>query len=307
MSFLKAGGGLAAIIASLLVALAPAPAAARVGTEVLPSLGEGSPTSRFVLETSNGYSVGIVGSGRRVGLSVYGHRAFARYAVRGRVSSRRIEAEFGQLGRLSVRFEATETIRLRPPRICKGRVRVVRRGFFVGTIEFEGENGYTQLSRRRVPGSTSTHPPRYCGQPRGAGGDPSDEAFGFPVLAAFSTQPWTYFIAIGGEYGQFAAVIAEARESMRIWRAVFGVGGPRSFDLAGDLSAATVRPPKPFNGEASFRRNADGSTSWSSSLSASFPGVGTVDFTDPGFTASLAEPKSTDEYYEMIGRGRGDS
>jgi hypothetical protein len=58
-------------------------------------------------------------------------------------------------------------------------------------------------------------------------------------------------------------------------------GGADTAVFADDLSEGTIKPPSPFHGQATIRRQGEG-WEWSGSLSARFPGR-TVRLTGPGF------------------------
>ncbi len=71
--------------------------------------------------------------------------------------------------------------------------------------------------------------------------------------------------------------------------------------IAPELAGATVQPPKPFVGTASFNRNADGSTEWLGTLSVALPGVGSIALVGPTFTAKLEKPRTQQELSELLG------
>jgi hypothetical protein len=86
----------------------------------------------------------------------------------------------------------------------------------------------------------------------------------------------------------FWVFAGERAEGMSIFRSVAAGGPANDFVFDGALAAATVTPPRPFVGSGSFLRNADGSTSWTGTLSVRVPGLGMVGLTEPGFTGKLA-------------------
>lgn len=88
----------------------------------------------------------------------------------------------------------------------------------------------------------------------------------------------------------FIANTKERRGSVRIARAAFAISGRgRTFAFDRAVRSATVRPPKPFRGSATFQRNPDGTRSWSGSLGVSLPGAA-VELTGPTFKAELTRP-----------------
>lgn len=274
----------------------------------------GSTVASFGLPAGDGYFVSVEGHGRRVVLTVNGHEVITSYVARGRASSQRIEATFGKLGRISVRFKPGDHVRRdRPPKSCKGKPQVTRFGVFVGAIRFDGERDYVGLRSRRVKGSVESAPAWRCGKREKGGGQARGSKRGGaapapPVMAAYASRPRLLFAAIGDDpsakeldFTIFIAGMVERREAMRIARATFTLGGPRSFIREGNLESAVVHPPEPFDGGARYTRNSDGSFSWTGSLSFPFPGIGRVAFTGPQFTADLARPQTNAEARKLFG------
>jgi len=125
------------------------------------------------------------------------------------------------------------------------------------------------------------------------------------VLSAFTPRSRVLFVAIGSSelfpFRFFIARRSERQGALRINRSVLVEGEPVSFNASGNLSSATVSPPKPFAGTASFKRNADGLTEWLGTLSVALPGVESTALTGPTFTANLAKPRSEQEFSELFG------
>lgn len=282
-----------------LVALSVSPAAqaasAAVQSKVTATL---APQAEFSLDTSNGYSVSVEGTGRKVWLTVDRGFGSATYLTRGTAWSGGIRARFGHFGRVSVRFGPSGKVsRQRPPKRCKGRAAIVRTGVFVGTIRFKGEDGYISIDARRAKGRSSTLPRWRCKGPGGAArvsARSKQGGFETAELKATTAHERIAFGALGfrlrGEVSLtfFIAATDERRGSVRIARfALVPSGRARTFPFHRATRSVTVRPPKPFHGSATFERNADGSASWSGSLSVSLPGA-TVDLTGPAFKAKLS-------------------
>jgi hypothetical protein len=99
----------------------------------------------------------------------------------------------------------------------------------------------------------------------------------------------------------FVAGTSERVGALHIGRSVLVEGMPASFEALGDLSSATIGPPKPFSGTASFVRKIDGSTEWSGTLSVALPGAESTALTGPEFEADLAKPRTSEEFSELLG------
>lgn len=270
--------------------------------------------AEFSAKATKGYLVSVEGTGRQIVLTVDGHGGSARYSVRGRASTRQLKGRFGKLGRIALRFRPSGKSRqIKPPRRCKGRNKVSTEGEFIGTIRFRGEGGYTRLMRRRVRGSTLT-PSRWRCKPRQGDSRSNPDAdfplpgLGIPALAAFTPNARVVFTAVGFgdpkelDFSFFLAAAKEHRGAMRIARFTLVEARSRAFAVKPDLAAATVRPPKPFSGTASFTRDASGLTSWAGTLAVALPGAGTVPLTGAAFTADLAKPRTFAEYAALLGQ-----
>jgi hypothetical protein len=130
-------------------------------------------------------------------------------------------------------------------------------------------------------------------------------AGGVSALAAHTPHNSAIFIAIGGPaqvpFRFFIAGTSERVGALHIGRSVFVEGPSASFEPSADLSSATVKPPKPFSGTASFVRNLDGSTEWSGTLSVALPGAQSTALAGPAFEADLAKPRTDEEFSELLG------
>ncbi|HWM63685.1 MAG TPA: hypothetical protein VNP96_06815 [Solirubrobacterales bacterium] len=277
----------------------------------------GAPEAEFAVKATNGYEISVEGIGAQVTMTVKGRGATATYTVQGRVSPRRLKGRFGNLGRIAMRFQARgKPKRIAPPEGCQGPKRNLSEGVFVGSFRFKGERGYTQLQKKRVPGSVSTGRRWRCGSLEGSGpaAGPGGGLDRLPfwgrihVLGAFDPKERSVFAAVGFKEVDeiddtiFLAGTTERHGSMRIGRSALAFARARAFAAAPGLTGATVRPPRPFRGTAVFVRNADGATSWDGPLTVSLPGAEAVPLTGPGFTTDLVRPKSVAEFAALLGR-----
>jgi hypothetical protein len=259
----------------------------------------------FSRKASNGYSILFEINRGKASLTARSDEGTVIYRGKGSLVDGRIQFGLGKLGRINVRFKPDGSVdRLRPPKPCKGREQMVRSGAFVGSIKFRGESGYTRLNADRVHGTMAS--PRSWRCPDPPDRHPGNAASLPAALGAFTPHGHVFFVAIGGSdllpFRFFIAGTSERHGALRVNRSVLVEGGPASFDVLGDLSSATVSPPKPFVGTASFKRNADGSTEWLGTLSVALPGVESTALTGPAFTANLAKPRTKQEFSELFGQ-----
>lgn len=288
------------------MSLCPALVAPASAATVIVGADNVSPRLDFEVAGSQRYSISVSNYGSRVILTANGVATSdgygaASYTVAGKVTAHGLRARFGNRGRVAVKFRPSGgSTRQTPPRRCTGLPRVTRTGTFVGTIRFRGEHGYTEVDAVRARGSVYI-PRRWRCKPRhgrhrsqcspeNSGGAESVS------LTAISGSQGRFF-EISSERSPeesgstvFTVSSQEHRGRMRVERVAFAYARERTFMYTSGLSAATVSPPFPFEGSATFQRNADRSTSWKGDLSVSLPGALHMALTGSGFEASLVRP-----------------
>jgi len=272
------------------------------------------------LQATDGFSAWAEVKGRRAGLHAVrsaGSRSTPAgvavgYFARGSIARYRVRARFGGRGRINVKFRPHKVVTRKPPPHCKGAPKVTRTGVFVGTIRFHGERGYTEIDASRAPGKLRTTPRWKC---ESRPPPPNQEEVEIRPLAktAASTENGpivltakrkrTMFEAAADRYPReegltrFLAGRSERRPHVRIERGAYAFGEDRTFVFTRGLTEATVRPPWPFTGSASFLRGAAG-RGWTGSLRVKLPGAGTVPLTGSGHAARLyvGEPEDSPGY-----------
>jgi hypothetical protein len=296
-------------------------ALALLGLAVAPTAAAAPAPARsadFTIQASNGYrlhahsergTLTIVAADARPPIATISATGGISAPNRGNVTSttyrteasrdpRRIEADLGALGHLSLTFRpsgksrVTQLGRKGKGLKCVSPRRVVRRlGSFEGSISFHGEDDYTAVEAVRAPGSIGTYPFRRCPlriDPTRVFGRPPPQRLGH--LTAHSRGPaQSLFTALGdGLKGSFSVSVTEPRgDEMIVLRYAQAIGGRRSFRFDARRGTATVAPPAPFAGAAHAALGSGGhGASWSGSLSVSFPGM-TVPLTGSSFRTSL--------------------
>lgn len=267
-----------------------------------------SPESDLViayLSGSNGYHVIIAAFGPRyVALLATRRGSSVSYFVRAPFHGKRIDARFGKLGRISVRFEPDG-----PPEAesepagpgCKGRHRSTSQaGRFVGTIRFRGERGFTTVRQSAVK-ATVFHSPRVvCKRPpEGKVSEPEADDKATSISAVTRGNPegpafTAYAVPAGGGFDadgpNFSASVTDQRPSMTVTHSTSAGGGPDTFavtPLGAVPATATVVPPFPFEGSATLTKSPGGATTWLGDLKVELPGLGTVALAGPSFAARL--------------------
>lgn len=241
--------------------------------------------------------------------------ASAAYAVRAHSPLSRgvLRAKLGSLGRVALDFVPSGKVKQRRLRRgCAGRPPVAESGTLRGRVSLEGEDGYFRVRGWvRVPGARERSFRLVC-KP----GKARDASKPVP-LRRYAEPPLGFSFSSGG--GSIALLLAGSRSGGRLTslRASHAAGSPAGADLqvgtyemrggmaigryataeggAGTLvtslpgvhpASATLKPPPPFHGEATFLENSTTSHSWTGSLGVELPGLD-LPLAGPDFASSL--------------------
>lgn len=263
-------------------------------------------SAEFSLPETNGYSISVSASHKSTQIDVTEgqpgprHLVLSDYTFHGSASKRGIHADLGRFGTISMRFTPSGEVRTEKlPKLgkgCNATRKIVRHlGTFVGVFRFEGEDGYTTAEATEVSGSVGDPEAVLCAtfvNESGSEHHHHDRRPPSPYLGATTAHNALGFAAAAmGRHGKRISFVASSREndggvSIMRWASVIG---PRSaFQFDHRLTTATLAPPPPFSGTATFERGPKGSQpSWSGSLSVSFPGRPEVPLTGANFTSVL--------------------
>jgi hypothetical protein len=291
-----------------------------------------SPSVGFHLEHGR-YEVNVDNLGETVVLSVetgalksQRHVTATSYVVHGTATESRLEASFGELGTLSMRFHPSRHRTWeKPHRNCRGLGRfLVRHGTWRGRLRFRGEDDYLHLDLHRARGMVETIAPkcRHGGSGSGDGRDRADRrrdrhhrgrarnraaavADSKPVIRP-TQEPalgpevpvlqarWRHGVAaaefVGGagkEGSTFYASTEEARGRLAIFRTARAEARPKAVRADNTLIAATLSPPLPFHGSGRYGAAPDGTRTWDGPLFVSFPGAPHYQLTGEPFKATL--------------------
>lgn len=205
------------------------------------------------------------------------------YEVPGKVSEAGLKVRFGRLGLIDVTFAPTTTLdETAPSPGCTGAPRTLREGTFAGTIAFAGERGYVRIEAPRVEGSMSVIAPWRC--PKEDDLNPFEPVPGFSrssarpadgqresaTLVAFN-RGFRSFFGAGVHHRHsagrsiFYGAKYEIRERVKISRVTSVLGPASAFDFDHEAGTATLDPPLPLKGHASFRGDQRGGL-WRSTI-----------------------------------------
>ncbi|HEX6603086.1 MAG TPA: hypothetical protein VF030_10635 [Solirubrobacterales bacterium] len=304
------------LVCALVALLAlPAGAGAKPGYVVKPK----SLRLSLGLPASNGYSATITTEGhRQVSIQVFKGSLSATYTALGRVSRKGIEADFGDFGRVSLRFKSKSRFTPRGPlaglplpdslrQECRGKKAVGERGMFEGSVSFEGERGYTKIDARRLKGKVLRRYKRVCDRPF----DPISKLKIRQKAVAYSAKAQSlgvlrfligvkFSLALGGE--ETTTTIAFGGERKKVGR----VGVNKLlfvFDEVDSIKAsapgkqpvtAVVKLQKPFAGTATYLKEGKAPATWTGDLRARLPGSGLVALAGPEFQAEICRASGED-------------
>lgn len=222
---------------------------------------------------------------------------FARYSGPGRTTRRGVFGRLGRFGSVALRFRPEgKPSRMPRPDSCTGgpKVWVTWNGTFRGSIRFDPDAHLPGFARTgSFAGQVETVPRWHCPQAvkpptfdPGAGGIYVDatNCDGRSFGATVEVDPTTPPPPPGDGEATPAYFSASWTKSVGIARVSYSVsveGGADTAVFSDDLSEGTIKPPSPFHGQATIRRQGEG-WEWSGSLSARFPGR-TVQLAGAGF------------------------
>jgi hypothetical protein len=254
--------------------------------------------SGFVLK-ADGYRVGVSTFGSAVFLEVWrghrGKRVSTSYMARGVARPERLQATFGNFGKVKMRFRPSRhRTWVGQRRSCRGANRFIKKhGVFRGNLRFKGEGGYVTLRVHRARGAVVVPAPK-CRKRRGGAGpnfnfNPFEPQAGILSVVREGIDS-SAFLALEGRHStQFVASTEDSRPHVAIVRtAVLRKHSPIRIDEA--LTTAKLTPPAPFSGTARYRAYPDGATSWSGDLSVNFPGAPHFPLTGPSWETFLEVP-----------------
>lgn len=296
------------IVAVVLILLTlPAGADAKPGYEVHP----GAIGLILPVEKRYDYVISVSANDRqRVQFVVDGSSSTTEYSTNGRVTSQRIEAAFGTLGRVDVglhlvRYPSDPSHKGR----CKGRAPVYQEGTYRGVIEFSRQGDVPKVSTRRGRAYFERRFRQVCKRQRpqsGPGGkkEPKRKVeVGFLTVDGKDENRAVLLQALNFALrrnparsgGLLTAAAYERREGVRIARRTSVSIDHDSFAMSGrgkSPETVEVKLPEPFVGRALYSHSPGSSPRWAGDLSIDLPSIDRLPLTGPGFRATLCRGSS---------------
>jgi hypothetical protein len=249
------------------------------------------------VKASDGYSILAVASSDRadghgqLGLIVYGKHGSATYGAPATITATRLEADLGDLGRIALDVAPSGREKtLRSHCGDKPEALTFEPRTYSGSFEFHGEEGYAD--------ATSTSPREYIRflLDLGCGGHLFGETGGQGLPGArlrlhSHEGPFRLNLQVNrnrpGARTRFEVETHEEHDGIAISRSVGLRAGSSAFDFDPLLRTATLAPPAPFAGHATFHREGPSASRWAGNLTVDLPGRSDVPLTGAGIAATL--------------------
>jgi hypothetical protein len=234
----------------------------------------------------------------------------AYYTTPAKVTAERVTARFGSLGELDYRFTPKRNGSID----CNGAEE--GEAEFEGTFVFTGENGYVHIEAGHAEGSFQIYPePKNCPHRLVRRAVRHHPSYAVPYHPFYSDEGATLNASAGsrakgrirevdafddGKRGPHKvavlAILAEEREGMTVARGVQLAARSGAFRWNLKQGTATLRPPAPFTGSATFTRHGhDGHGTWKGSLSMPIFGGESVELAGREFRAYIHKGVPQDE------------
>ena len=274
---------------------------------LVPSAGaEGEPDTgafnAFTLKASNGYKMFVFAGSKRgyrdgEALILVNRRGRSvSYLAPATVTDTRIHAELGALGRIDLEFAPSGSKRTVRSQCDPDTTLTYDEGSYVGSVEFRGEEGYTEVTAARVPFWPRFFVDLGCfsvgyGELLGPG------LPGARLTAYKRLEDRRLALQVNqnrpGARVWLTAEIEERQGPIRISRQIETIDPSGSFSFDPQLRSAVLGPQDPFSGSVVFRRRAPRGDRWTGNLEIDFPGRSDVSLSGPGFQTALRHARFT--------------
>lgn len=256
--------------------------------------------ANFRLDGSNGYSIEVGAHSvpeeeeERVFISVARKGSSAFYIAPVRMTATTIQADLGSLGKIDLHLNPSGRKRTIPIKCGRGDTFTYEPGVYEGVLEFNGEEGYTEVSASQLPLRPLLT--SFCGGGSGSGEVSGPGVPGARLRGVSYAHGRTLSFQVNknrpGARTVYEASLRERHDAILIGREVWGVASAGAFRFQQDLRVATLSPPEPFSGSASLGRSPSSvSPILTGSLALDFPGRPDVQLAGPAVHVSLVHAR----------------
>jgi hypothetical protein len=258
------------------------------------------PGGVFVLHGSHGYRLFVLFGAKQgegaMDLFVLRPGESAFYEAPGEVVGNRIDVDLGALGRFDL--ERRPTGKTESFHGCGKRER--EPGYeFVGTIEFHGEEGFTEVTATRVEVDWEALASIICGPLSISGEDFGPGDPGVRIKARKKRGPALQLNQDRRGAGvAYRAELHQREGSVKVDRSVYGRLGAGALSFTSSLGSATFTGTGRFEGQATYveshppRGTRPGQGAWRGGLTVDFPGAADVPLAGPDFKAGIVHAHS---------------
>ena len=213
------------------------------------------------------------------------------FLFKGGLKGDRIHSRLPGVGRVFLEFHERHPHH-RSTDSCRGSGSSTLKGVFVGTVKIRGERGYTEALSHHVRGEIVQEGQNQCRRQASA----RASSVGSSLLSASTSRGkgrLSFFVfnfpsAKLHSDLVFGASLLRVRGKMVITTIQNAVGeNLDALQIAAPPRSASVTPPAPFTGTASFQQEAEHQFSWTGDLAVEMPGVGEVSLAGPKFETSV--------------------
>jgi hypothetical protein len=266
------------------------PTGAAAGSGAIVGLGDRHAEAHLM--GTHGFRITILASsGDLIVTARKGTAAVNYFLLKGGLEGDRIHSRLPGVGRVFLEFHDRHSNH-RSTDSCRGPASPARKGFFVGTVKIRGERDYTEATSHHVRGEIVQEGRDKCRRQASARASSASSrllsastsrgkgrlsffAFSFPSAKLHSDLV-------------FGASLLRVRGKMVITTTQNALGkSPDALQIAAPPRSASVIPPAPFTGSASFLQEAEDQFSWTGDLAVELPGVGEVSLAGPNFDTSV--------------------
>jgi hypothetical protein len=285
---MKPKGSLLPLICALAASLIlPAGAAAKPGGP----LGRTERHAEAHLAGTHGYRITIHADNTSTFVMATKGTASVNYmGLQSKLEGDKIDARLPGVGRVFLRFHERSRSHTRSPDDCPAGL--IRKGVFLGWVKIRGERDYTSAESRHVRGKIVRESPGKCRRRATA----RASSAGSELVDASMERGRSYlsFVAFSIPSSRlegnlvFGASLMRVRRTMIVFNQQTAISkDPGSLEIAAPPRSATVDPPAPFTGSASFQQEGAKEFSWTGDLAVELPGIGEVNLAGPKFETNL--------------------
>lgn len=243
----------------------------------------------FRLRSSNGYAIDFLvlrasaasDSAAGAFILVRGRTGAVSYFAPATATESAIEADLGELGRVAVTFNPTGGTK-RQRLVCgKDRAHSFASGYYEGTIDFHGEEGYTEVEATRAEGDASLALNVLCPADSTSGTGPGLPGAELRVRTGHTRPAPSLTVVENNPQApvQLEVNLHERHAEVEIERTIRMRASHEAFDYDARLRTATLRPPPPFSGAGLFQRTGRHRSRWGGDLTVDLPGRSGVHLT----------------------------